>query len=100
MILPSKLYDVLKLIAGIIPLIVTAFGTIALAVGMGEEKVNIVLIIIGAVGTFIKGFLEICKANYYKVKVGDIIMNLSDYDTVESELDPDDKLTTNEETSE
>ena len=85
MIMPSKLYDILKLIAGIIPLIVTAFGTIALAVGMSEDTVNVILIIIGAIGTFIKGLIEFCKANYYKVKVANDILSISNYDLSDSE---------------
>lgn len=81
MTLPSKIYDILKLIAGIIPLIVTAFGTIAIALGMGEEQVNVILIVIGAVGTFIKGLIEFCKSNYYKIKVKNgTVVNADEYD--------------------
>lgn len=84
MILPSKLYDILKLIAGIIPLVITAFGTIATALGMGEEKVNVILIVIGAVGTFIKGLIEFCKSNYWKIKVnGEQPIDISEYDNSE-----------------
>lgn len=80
MIMPSTLYDILKLIAGIIPLIVTAFGTISLALGMNEEKVNVILIVIGAVGTFIKGLIEFCKANYYKIQANGDLVDISQYD--------------------
>lgn len=86
MIMPSKLYDILKLIAGIIPLIVTAFGTISLALGMNEDKVNVILIIIGAVGTFIKGLIEYCKAHYYKVKANDTVVEISQYDNDPSDV--------------
>ncbi len=85
MIMPSKLYDILKLIAGIIPLVVTAFGTIALAVGMGEDLVNIILIVIGAVGTFLKGLIEYCKANYYKIKANGNLIDIAQYDHTEEE---------------
>lgn len=87
MIMPSTLYDILKLVAGIIPLIVTAFGTISLALGMNEEEVNVILIVIGAVGAFIKGLIEFCKANYYKVKANGDVMDISQYDNEPSEIE-------------
>ncbi len=81
MILPSKLYDILKFIAGIIPLIVTAFGTISLALGMGEDQVNVILIVIGAIGTFLKGFIEYCKSQYYKIKAKNgTLIDIDKYD--------------------
>lgn len=83
MIIPSKLYDILKLIAGIIPLISAAFGTIALALGLGEERVNVIIIVICTIGTLIKGFVEFFKSNYYKIKAEDgSVVNIDAYDEV------------------
>ena len=66
MILPSKVYDILKFLVRFIPLLVTFVGTVALVLGASEQTVNIILVILGAVGTLVEGLIEICKANHYK----------------------------------
>ncbi len=66
MILPEKLYESLKFIAGIIPLIVTFLGSTLMVLGVSETKTTIVLTVVGAVGTLIKGIVEKCKATWYK----------------------------------
>ena len=66
MILPEKIYEGLKFIAGIIPLIVTFLGSTLLVLGVSETKTTIVLTVVGAVGTLIKGIVEKCKSTWYK----------------------------------
>ncbi len=66
MILPEKLYETLKFIAGIIPLIVTFLGSTLLVLGVSESTTTIVLTVVGAIGTLIKGIVEKCKATWYK----------------------------------
>ena len=66
MISPEKVYETLKFIAGIIPLIVTFLGSTLLVLGVAESTTTIVLTVVGAVGTLIKGIVEKCKATWYK----------------------------------
>lgn len=80
MILPSKLYEFLKFLVKLIPLLVTFVGTVCLACGVAETKVNIILVIMGAVGTLIEGIVEACKATHWKIQAKDAVMSITDYD--------------------
>ncbi len=66
MILPESIYEALKFIAGIIPLIVTFLGSTLLVLGVSESTTTIVLTVVGAIGTLIKGIVEKCKSTWYK----------------------------------
>ncbi len=66
MILPESIYETLKFIAGIIPLIVTFLGSTLLVLGVSESTTTIVLTVVGAIGTLIKGIVEKCKSTWYK----------------------------------
>lgn len=84
MILPAKLYDVLKFLVKFVPLIVTFIGAIG-KVCMTNDTVNTILIIVGAVGSLLEGTLQIFKAKYYKIKAqnGNIVP-VDQYDTAEA----------------
>lgn len=62
----NNLYDILNWVAAFIPLLVTFVGTVLTATGVGEATTNMILIIIGAVGTLLTGTLKISSAKYYK----------------------------------
>lgn len=64
----NKLYDILRWVSNFIPLLVTFVGTILTVTGVGETTVNMILVIIGAVGTLLNGTLEISSKHYYKDK--------------------------------
>lgn len=66
MYMDSKTYDILSWFSAFIPLVVTFVGTVLTATGVGESTTNMILIIIGAVGTFLNGTLKISSAHYYK----------------------------------
>lgn len=64
--LSSETYDKLKWLSDLIPLIITFCGTVLAAVGVGDAIANVVLIILGALGTFLNGFLQISSKTFYK----------------------------------
>lgn len=66
MILPEKVYEVLKFITKCVSPVVTLVGAIFMAIGISESTTTLVLTIIGAVGTFLGKIVEVCKANWYK----------------------------------
>lgn len=80
MVLPSKVYDVMKFIVKFVPLLVAFIGTVFKVLGIGEDTINIILVILGAVGTMVQGLLEICRANHYKVKAQEGIVPVDEYD--------------------
>lgn len=64
----NELYDLLNWLSAFVPLVVTFVGTVLTATGVGEATVNMILIIIGAVGTLLNGTLKISSAKYYRDK--------------------------------
>lgn len=62
----NKTYDILNWLSAFIPLLVTFVGTVLTATGVGESTTNMILIIIGAVGTLLNGTLKISSAKYYR----------------------------------
>ena len=88
MTLPSKIYDILKFLVKFIPLLVAFLGTVLKVLGTGETTVNIILVILGAVGTLVQGLLEICRANHYKVAISDgSAIPVDNYDENEEDED-------------
>lgn len=67
MTLPKKVYEVMKFIVQLIPVIVTFVGATFIAFGISETTVNIVLVVLGAVGTALTGVVQICRANHWKI---------------------------------
>ena len=67
----NKAYDILRWVSNFIPLVVTFVGTVLTVTGVGEATVNVVLVIIGAVGTLLNGTLEISSKHYYKDKTNE-----------------------------
>lgn len=68
MILPQKVYEILKFVVKFIPLMVTFLGTVLLSLGVGDNVVSIILTVLGAIGALVEGLVEIVKANHYKIK--------------------------------
>ena len=88
MTLPSKVYDIMKFIVKFVPLLVAFIGTVFKVIGIGEETINIILVILGAVGTLVQGLLEICRANHYKIIARDgSEITVDEYDPQEGEID-------------
>jgi len=87
MTLPQKLYDTLKFIVKFVPLLVAFLGTVLKVLNVGEDTINIILVILGAVGTLVQGLLEICRANHYKIALLDnVVIPVDQYD-------PNDEMT-------
>lgn len=59
--LSNKVYDILNYLIKLIPLLVALIGAICSAIGIGEGITNSILMILGAIGTFLNGLLEISK---------------------------------------
>ena len=67
MTLPKKVYDALKFIVQLIPLIVTFVGATFIVCGINEDTTNIILVVLGAVGTMLTGVIQICRSNHWKL---------------------------------
>ena len=64
--LSDKKYDFMTWLAKFVPLVVTFAGSVLPQLGVGDDTCNIILVIIGAVGAFINGMLEISSTIYNK----------------------------------
>ena len=80
MVLKSKVYEIIKIISKIIPLVIALAGTILQVVGVGEATVNMILVILGAIGTFMTGLVELFRANHWRIQTEEAILDLADYD--------------------
>lgn len=67
MTLPKKVYEGLKFVVQLVPVLVTFIGATFIACGVNETAVNIILIILGAIGTAMTGVVQICRSNHWKI---------------------------------
>ena len=67
--LPNKVYDILKWISCIcIPAVVTFLGVVLGVLEVNPKTVNVIVTIIGAVGTLIGALIGVSTAKYNKEK--------------------------------
>ena len=71
MTLPKKVYEGLKFAVQLIPVIITFIGGTFIVCGISETTVNIILVVLGAVGTALTGLVQICRANHWKIVAED-----------------------------
>lgn len=67
MTLPKKVYEGLKFVVQLVPVLVAFVGSTFLVLGINESTVNIVLVMLGAVGAALTGVVQICRANHWKI---------------------------------
>jgi len=67
--IPNKVYDILKWVALIcIPAIVTFLSVVLGVLDVNPKTVNVIVTIIGAIGTLIGTLIGVSTANYNKEK--------------------------------